>query len=74
MERTVTENTPDRLLRRTEVEQRCQLSRSTLYKMMRAKEFPEPLRIGARAVRWSQREVDNWIATRPRATGETPHP
>ena len=37
MERTVTENRPDRLLRRAEVEQRCQISRSTLYKMMRAR-------------------------------------
>ena len=70
MERTVTENMPDRLLRRAEVEQRCQISRSTLYKMMRAGEFPEPLKIGPRSVRWSQREIENWIAARPRATGE----
>ena len=64
----------DRLLRREEVERRCQISRSTIYKLMRAGAFPEPLRIGSRAVRWSQREIECWIAARPRATGDRPSP
>ena len=64
----------DRLLRRQEVERRCQIGRSTIYRLMRAGQFPEPLRIGPRAVRWSQRELERWIATRPRATGDQPPP
>ena len=64
----------DRLLRRGEVERRCQISRSTIYKLMRAGAFPEPLQIDPRAVRWSQREIESWIAARPRATGERPAP
>lgn len=64
----------DRLLRREEIEQRCGLSRSAIYRLMRDGAFPEPLRIGPRAVRWPQSEIERWIATRPRATGERPAP
>ena len=38
----------DRLMRCDEVETRITLSRSTIYRKMRKKSFPEPLRIGAR--------------------------
>jgi len=61
----------DRLLRRPEVEARTGLSRSTLYRLMRTGEFPEPLKIGPRAVRWVAGEVDTWIAACPRATGDS---
>ena len=64
--------TADRLLRRQEVERRCQLSRATIYRLMRAGQFPEPIRIGPRAVRWSLREIDAYLASRPRARGEKP--
>ena len=60
----------DRLLTRREVEARCRLARTTLYKMMREGQFPCPIRIGARAVRWLQSEVEAWIQSRPRATGD----
>ena len=63
----------DRLLRREEVETRCGFSRSSLYRLMREGDFPEPIRIGERAVRWLESEVDSWLASRPRATGETGH-
>ena len=72
--REKTMSNADRLLRREEVERRCQISRSTIYKLMRVGAFPEPLRIGSRAVRWSQREIEGWIASRPRATGDRPGP
>ena len=61
----------DRLLRRTDVEVRTGLTRSTIYRLMRAGEFPEPLKLGPRAVRWWATEIESWIAERPRATGET---
>lgn len=66
-------DTPDRLLRREEVERRCCLGRATIYRWMRTGKFPTPIRIGPRTVRWVQREIDEWIAARPRATGEKPH-
>ncbi len=60
----------DRLLTRAEVEVRVGLSRSAIYRAMRAGEFPVPLRIGSRAVRWPQSEINEFIASRPRAAGE----
>ena len=63
-------DTPDRLLRRAEVQRRCGLARSTIYRLMRAGEFPEPLQVGSRAVRWVETEVTAWLESRPRATGD----
>ena len=60
----------DRLLRREEVEARCGIARTTIYRLMRAGQFPEPLRVGPRAVRWRASEIEAWLASRPRARGE----
>ena len=65
-------STADRLLRLSEVAARTGLGRTTIYRKMREGSFPEPLRIGARAVRWPESEIEDWVATRPRATGDTP--
>ena len=59
----------DRLLHRREVEQRVGLATSTLYRLMRAHQFPVPLKIGAKAVRWPASEIERWLSERPRATG-----
>ena len=60
----------DRLLRRDEVEARTGLARTTIYRNMREGSFPEPVRVGARAVRWPASEIETWPAGRPRASGE----
>ena len=59
-----------RLLTRREIEDITGLTRSTIYRLMRRGAFPEPRRIGLRAVRWPESEIDRWLADRPRATGE----
>ena len=59
-----------KLLRREEVEERFGLSRSWIYSEMRAGRFPEPVRIGKRAVRWRVADLDEWAAGRPVAQGE----
>ena len=64
--------TGDRLLRLSEVEARTALSSTTIYRKMREGSFPEPLKIGARAVRWPESEIEAWLSARPRATGDTP--
>ena len=64
--------TTDRLLRLGEVRTRTALARSTIYRKMRDGTFPEPLKIGVRAVRWPESEIEAWLAARPRATGDTP--
>ena len=58
------------LLRREEVEERFGVSRSWIYLEMRAGRFPEPVRIGKRAVRWRVSDLDEWAARRPVAHGE----
>ena len=65
-------NQTDRLLRLREVLARCGLSRSTIYRKMGEGSFPEPLKVGVRAVRWLEAEIEDWLASRPRATGYAP--
>ena len=62
--------TTDRLLRLSEVTTRTGLARTTIYRKMRDGSFPEPLKIGVRAVGWPESEIEAWLATRPRATGD----
>lgn len=64
-------NREDRFMTRAEVEKRCGMTTSALYRLMRAGEFREPFRIGPRAVRWSAAEIEKWCATRPRSHGES---
>lgn len=53
-----------RFLRRREVEQIVGLSRSTLYVMISEGRFPKPIRIGNRAVAWSEQAIHNWMQAR----------
>ena len=46
------------------------LPTASLYKEMREGRFPEPVRISARSVRWHRAEVEAWLASRPRASGQ----
>ena len=58
---------PDRMLRRPAVELATGLSRSSIYAMMDSGDFPRPIRIGKRAVAWSQMAIDDWLTQRPTA-------
>ena len=57
----------DRILRRPEVEARTGLLRSTIYAMMAEDEFPKPLRLGKRAVGWTEAAIAEWLASREQA-------
>ncbi len=57
----------DRLMRLEEVLSYTGLSRSELYRQIQEETFPRPVRVGKRAVRWRESEVEEWIAERPRA-------
>ena len=47
------------------------LTATTIYRRMRGGTFPLPIQVGGSgsAVRWLQSEILEWIASRPRATG-----
>ncbi len=57
----------EQLLRRRDVEATAKLSRSAIYAAMARGEFPAPVRIGARSVRWRSSDVQAWIESRPLA-------
>ena len=60
-------NLTSRLLTLDEVSERCALSRSTIYRMLDSETLPRPIKIGERAVRWHESEIDDFIASRPRS-------
>ncbi len=60
----------DRLLTRPEVESRTGLSKASIYQAIRDGRFPKPFRVSPNAVRWSEREIETWVATLPRSNGD----
>jgi prophage regulatory protein len=57
-------NLHHRIIRRPDVERITGLARSTIYDFMSRGEFPQPLKLGARAVGWRESDVLEWIAAR----------
>lgn len=47
-----------------EVTDRFNLSRSTIYRMINEGTFPRPKRFGAKTVRWSQKDLVNWLRSK----------
>lgn len=57
-----------KLLKITEVQERVNLTRSHIYRLMATGDFPQPLKFG-RASRWRSDELDTWVtADHPRRT------
>ncbi|HVI97543.1 MAG TPA: AlpA family phage regulatory protein [Sphingomonas sp.] len=52
----------DRLLRMTEVKTRVGLGKTKIYALIAEGHFPRPHRISAKAVRWSERDIAQWVA------------
>ncbi len=44
----------------SQVEAILQCSRSTVYKLMKEENLPEPVKFGARCRRWRVTEIDQW--------------
>lgn len=59
----------DRLLRRQEVQHLTGLSKSTLYELMAAGQFPRPVTVSSRAVRWRTSDIAAWQKGLPVANG-----
>ncbi|WP_424139216.1 helix-turn-helix transcriptional regulator [Roseomonas chloroacetimidivorans] len=56
----------DTLIRIAEVERQVSLTRSSIYRRMRAGVFPLPVDLGGGQVRWWQSEITAWKRDRPR--------
>jgi prophage regulatory protein len=53
-----------KLLRLSEVLQKIPYSRSAIYRLIAAGEFPPPSKIGPRTAVWTEDQVDEWIRTK----------
>lgn len=59
---------PQRLLSIRKVQDRLGgVSKSTVYRMVRAGELARPKRVSARRVAWVEREIQRFLSSRPRA-------
>lgn len=61
-----------RLLRRGQVENLVGLSRSEIYRLLSRNQFPVPIVVGARARRWYEHEILEWIESHPRSKTHAP--
>ena len=59
-----------RVLKLHEVVARVGLSKSTVWRYIGEGDFPPPIKLGPRASGWIEQEIDDWIASRPRAVDQ----
>ena len=50
-----------RIVRRDEVSRLTGLARATIYKKVKERSFPAPVRLGARSVGWRLTDIDTWL-------------
>lgn len=54
-------NSTGQLLRLPSVENKTGLSKSEIYRRIKAGTFPMPIKLGARAVAWPAAQIDAWV-------------
>ena len=59
----------DRLLRISEVIPIVGISKSVIYQRLKDSDFPKPVNVGPRAVRWRQSDIETWIGSLEAAHG-----
>lgn len=52
------------LIRLPEVIEMTALSRSSIYRLMKKRDFPKSVKIGGRAVAWILEEIEKWLEER----------
>ncbi len=53
-----------KILRVADAVQKTGLSRSTIYRLLEAEDFPEPIRLSKRAIGWTEEQLNGWISSR----------
>ena len=56
------------LLREADVCKLLGVHRSTIWRRMKVSDFPPPIRIGVRSLRWRVVDLEKWVAARPTVT------
>ena len=62
----------DRMLRAPQVMSRTGLSRSTIWRRVRAGTFPAPVELGVNSIGWPENSISSWIESRKRRTYGAP--
>lgn len=57
----------NRLIRLPEVLEMVGCARTSIYVWQKTAGFPQPVRIGARAVAWRESDLLEWLENRPKA-------
>ncbi|WP_420715579.1 helix-turn-helix transcriptional regulator [Cupriavidus sp. D39] len=68
----VSHESQERIVRSAEVSTRTGLSRRTLFRLVKANEFPAPYRLTDSLLGWRETDVNHWIDSRPKLTVEVP--
>ena len=63
----VTSRPERQILRVADLQTQLGLSRTTIWRLRRAGEFPQPIRLSANAVGWPVHLIDEWLTARPEA-------
>jgi len=61
-------NNKTQILKRSEVEKRYGLSRSTIYRLVERGEFPKPVRLTSHSVGWLESQLEEWLNNRIKAS------
>jgi prophage regulatory protein len=64
----------DKVLRIADVIERIGLSRISIWRKVRAGEFPAPIELSRNSIGWPESEIAQWQASRPRRTYGAPVP
>jgi prophage regulatory protein len=56
------------MLRQPEVLRRTGLSRTTIWRKIRAGDFPAPRQLGSNSIGWPESEITEWLEGCPRRT------
>ena len=58
-----------KILRMRDVLEMVGVSRTTVWRQVKAGNFPAPIRLSPRSVGWRQSDIEEWIASRDDAVG-----
>ena len=61
-----------KLLNEEQLREVLQLSRSSVYRLLRCGALPKPVRVGLRTRRWNLNDVEQWLRERAGATEVQP--
>ena len=64
----------NQMLRPPEVMARTGLSRTTIWRRVRAGVFPAPVQLGENSIGWPESEITTWLESRPRRTYSADRP